>query len=421
MWPFNRLRRRKQVSGFTLTTGQGQAQWSGRNYGVFSEEGYKKNIIAYRCITLRARSVASVPWVVFEGDDELSAEHPLRKLLDKPNPTQGRSELFEALASFYLITGNTYLRAIGPDVGPPRELWTLRPDRTEVSTDDDGHVNAYKYTVKSKTKTFPVDKDGDSEVLHIHTFNPLNDYYGLSPMEAAAFSIDQHNAAGEWNYKLLKNNARPSGALSYEPADATMPLELSEAQRQRLKRELTESFSGPANAGRPLLLEGGLKWQQIALSPVDMDFLNSKNTSARDVAQAYSMPPMLVGIVGDATFANYKEARLASWEDATIPDLVTIRGALNRWLAPKFGPNIRLEFNTDEVPALVSKRQDMWDKIEAVSFLKINEKREAIGYEEVEGGDVILINAMQVPLGEESENEAEKLPPKEAAEVGYGK
>ncbi len=419
MWsPFKWLFGRKQAE-MTMPVGPGTAQWTDRDYGKLSEEGYQKNIVAYRCITLIARSLASVPWLAFNGDTELE-NHPILDLLKSPNPQQGRSAFFEAVESYYLIAGNLYLREFGPDGKPPRELWTLRPERMKVKAGPGGRIAGYEYRVGTKTVTFPVDPlTGRSEILHIKTFHPTSDYYGLSPLAAAAFSIDQHNAAGEHNYKLLKNGARPSGALTYKPNDV-MPQNLADPQFNRLKRELQEQYSGPSNAGRPMLLDGGMTWQQIMLSPIEMDFLNLKNTSARDIAAAYGVPPMLIGILGDATFANYKEARLALWEDRVIPDLVTIQDELNRWLSPLYGENVRLEFDADEVPALAGKRQDTWEKLEGAGFLKINEKREAVGYEEVDGGDVILVPAMMLPLGEDVDNAAATMTPKEAAEVGYG-
>ena len=419
MWsPFKWLFGRKQAE-MSLALGPSSAQWPKRNAKTLSEEGYQKNIVAYRAITLIARSLASVPWTAFSGDTELE-DHPLLKLIQNPNPQQGRSGLMEAFESYYLIAGDSYLRGIMLSDGLPHELWVMRPDRIKIKTGEGGRVTGYEYRVNITPVVYPVDPlTGKSEILHMKTFHPLDDYYGLSPLEAAAFSIDQHNAAGEWNYKLLKNGARPSGAMTYKPNDV-MPQNLPDAQLDRLKRMIEEQYTGARNAGRPMLLDGGMSWQQIMLSPVDMDFLNSRNTSARDIASAYGVPPMLIGILGDATFANYKEARLSLWEDRVIPDLVNIRDELNRWLSPLFGENIRLEFDADEVPALAGKRQDTWEKLERASFLKINEKREAVGYEEVEGGDVIFVPAMMLPLGEDVDNPAAAMPPKEAAEVGYG-
>jgi len=107
-------------------------------------------------------------------------------------------------------------------------------------------------------------------ILHVKLFNPVNDHYGLSPIEAAATAIDIHNTASKWNKALLDNSARPSGALVYTARDGN----LSPDQFDRLKTELEQGFQGAAHAGRPLLLEGGLDWKSMSLTPKDMDFID---------------------------------------------------------------------------------------------------------------------------------------------------
>ena len=106
-------------------------------------------------------------------------------------------------------------------------------------------------------------------ILHVKLFNPVNDHYGLSPIEAAATALDIHNTASKWNKALLDNSARPSGALVYTARDGN----LSPDQFDRLKTELEQGFQGAAHAGRPLLLEGGLDWKSMSLTPKDMDFI----------------------------------------------------------------------------------------------------------------------------------------------------
>jgi HK97 family phage portal protein len=120
-------------------------------------------------------------------------------------------------------------------------------------------------------------------------FHPLDDHYGFSPIEAAATAIDLHNQASKWNKALLDNAARPSGALVYSAREGR----LSPEQFERLKAELQEGFQGAKNAGRPLLLEGGLDWKPLSLSPKDMDFIEAKHAAAREIALALGVPPML--------------------------------------------------------------------------------------------------------------------------------
>ena len=99
-------------------------------------------------------------------------------------------------------------------------------------------------------------------ILQLALFNPVDDYYGLSPLEAAATAVDTHNAAATWNKALLDNAARPSGALVYAGPDGLI---LADQQFERLKKELELQYQGSANAGRPLLLEGGLDWKPMSL------------------------------------------------------------------------------------------------------------------------------------------------------------
>lgn len=141
------------------------------------------------------------------------------------------------------------------------------------------------------------------------------------------------------------------------------------------------------NAGRPLLLEGGLDWKAMSLSPKDMDFLDAKHNAAREIALAFGVPPMLLGIPGDATYANYQEANRALWRDTILPLASRVGAALSQWLAPGYGGSLRLAVDSDRIEALSSDRAALWDRVTAAPFLTLNEKRIAVGYAPVEGGD----------------------------------
>ena len=213
-------------------------------------------------------------------------------------------------------------------------------------------------------------------VLHIKLFNPLNDYYGLSPLEAAARSIDTHNAASAWNKSMLDNSARPSGALIYTSGDGSLTTE----QHDRLKNEIATDYQGAVNAGRPMVLEGGLEWKEMGFSPRDMEFIEAKNASAREVALAFGVPPMLLGIPGDNTFANYAEANRTFWRQSVVPLLGRVTEALSNWLGPQFGEGLRVSYDLDQVEALSVDRDALWARVDKASFLTTAEKREAVGY-----------------------------------------
>jgi len=239
--------------------------------------------------------------------------------------------------------------------------------------------SAYRYTVDDKAVDFPVDKiSGRSRVLHLKNFHPTNDWYGLSPIEAAAYSIDQHNQSSHWNQALMQNGARPSGALVVRSEQGGGVL--SEEQYQRVKLQIDEQFTGPANSGRPLLLEGGLEWREMSLSPKDMDFIQSKNSSARDIALAFGVPPQLLGIPGDNTYSNLQEARISFWEQTVLPMVSNTAESLNHWLLPLFGEGLELTPNTDDVLPLAIRNQAIWDRVEKATFLTESEKRAAVGY-----------------------------------------
>ena len=165
----------------------------------------------------------------------------------------------------------------------------------------------------------------------------------------------------------------PSGALVHEAAEA-----LSGEQFDRLQDELKRSFSGQDNAGRPMLLEGGLKWQTLSLTPADMDFAGLKAAAAREIALAFGVPPMLLGLPGDATYANYREANKALWRQTILPLAGKILDALSEGLRPWFA-ELKLAVDLDAVPALSEDRERLWAQVAGADFLTPEEKREAVG------------------------------------------
>ncbi|MCE2926448.1 MAG: phage portal protein [Rickettsiales bacterium] len=362
----------------------GQAVWMDRDYTRFADEAYIKNVIAHRCIGMVASAAASVSLDLMatnaRGQRRELTSHPLLALLKQPNPGQAMGDFFQSLYYYRLISGNVFIQAIAPKDSPPTELHLLRPDRMAVIAGKGTVPMGYRYTVGDKTMDFPVDRiTGRSSVLHLKNFHPLNDWYGLSPIEAAAYSIDQHNNSAAWNQSLMQNGARPSGALVVR-GESGGSATLSEDQYTRIKLQIDEQFSGAANAGRPLLLEGGLDWKEMSLSPKDMDFIEAKNSSARDIALAFGVPPQLLGIPGDNRFANMQEARLALWEQTVIPLMQATVSAISSWLSPYYGNGLELIPNTDDVSVLALRNQTIWDRVEKATFLTEDEKRAAVGY-----------------------------------------
>jgi HK97 family phage portal protein len=250
--------KRSRVGPLIALHEAGRPVWTPRDYAALAREGYERNPVVHRCVRLIAEAAAQMPLIAKVGTREMP-DHPALTLIDRPNPRQGGIAFREMLYGHLLVAGNAYVEAAG--VGAePRELFALRPDRMRLVPGRDGWPEAYDYTVGGETVRFRQDGGALAPILHLTLFHPVDDHYGLSPIEAAACSLDIHNAASNWHKALLDNAARPSGALVYDGPDGAG---LTDTQFERLKAELEESFQGARNAGRPLLLEGGLDWNQL--------------------------------------------------------------------------------------------------------------------------------------------------------------
>ncbi len=356
--------------------GHRQPQWAPRDYATFAREGMMQNPVAYRSVRMIAEACASVPLLLYDRDREIET-HPILDLLATPAPGQTNVDLFEALFSQLLVSGNAFVEAVAV-ADEIRELYTLRSDRIQIVPGANGWGDGYIYSAGGRTVAIDgAAAAGIARILHLRFYHPLNDHYGLSPIEAAATAIDIHNEASRWNKALLDNSARPSGALVYGSSENMTP-----AQFERLKRELEDSFQGARNAGRPLLLEGGLDWKAMSLSPRDMDFIALKQMAAREIALALGVPPLLLGLPGDNTFANYQEANRTFWRQTVIPLVTRTAKALSGWL----GGGLQLRPDLDQLDALAPDREALWARLDGASFLTDDEKRAAAGYGPRTGG-----------------------------------
>ena len=367
----------------------GKPVWMTRNYNQFANEAYIKNVIAYRAMNMVAQAASSISLKLFKNGIHPIEQHPILKLLSEPNPYQNKSEFLESIYLYRQISGNAYVLTASNLGKLPKEIYSLRPDRVKVIAGKNFLPSGYQYQVEKKEQIYSVDQiSGVSRILHIKNVSPISDWYGLSAVEAAAYSIDQHNNAAAWNQALLQNGARPSGAIVVKSEEG-QPSELSNEQYSRLKEMVNEDFMGSTNAGKPMILEGGLDWKEISLSPKDMDFIKGKNSAARDIALAFGVPPQLLGIPGDNTYSNLVEARTALWEQTVIPLAENTIDHISRWLVKLSGENYILKLDKDNIPAIANKREAIWERLEKVSFMTINEKRKQVGLAKIKGGDVL--------------------------------
>jgi HK97 family phage portal protein len=345
-----------QVALARLVSGVGAGGWA-RGYEAQVRELYLDNAIAQAAVRLIAQGLSAAP---LQASDA--------RALALVKATSAGQSLLETAAMQLLLHGNAYIELIGGADGAPAELYALRPERIAIEADARGWPAGFAYRVGGATTRIPPDR-----MIHIRLAHPTDDHYGLGCLAAASGAMAIHNAAARWNKALLDNAARPSGALVHTAAEA-----LSAEQFDRLREELNAGFAGAENAGRPLLLDGGLQWQAMSLSPADMDFVGLKAAAAREIALAFGVPPMLLGLPGDATYANYREANRALWRHAILPLatklLDAITEALSRWFT-----GLSLSVDLDQVPALAEDRERLWAQLTAASFLTVDEKRAMIG------------------------------------------
>jgi len=388
------LKASQTTRAMLLSTVPGQPVTTPRNYEQLAREGYGLSATVYTCVNVRAKAIAGLQWIVQRrqgGQWREVDEHPLLTLLRRPNPMQSGAKLFEALAGYQLISGNAYLERVGPGLGtrqlstPPRELYTLRPDRMTVVPGDAANVvRGYEY----RASGVPVPLAAPL-VLHQKFFDPINDWYGLSPLQVLARTVDTETLALSWNYSLIKKGARPSGAL-------VVPKSLTDPQYLRLQAQIDEQV-GDQFAGHPMLLEGGMDWKEMALSPKDMDWLAANKVNKLDITMAYGVQPEAIGLK-EGTYENRREAQRAFYSETVLPHADTLRDDLNNWLVPLYGERIRLDYDRDAIDALQEDREKVWSRVQKADWLTINEKREATGYDERPDGDVLLVPFSVTPL-----------------------
>jgi HK97 family phage portal protein len=353
----------------------GRIAWSPRDVVSLTRSGFLGNPVGFRSIKLIAEAAAALPLVLQDAEQRYDT-HPLLDLVTQPNPMQGRAELLEALYAQLLLTGNGYVEAVANDAGAPVEVHVLRSDRMSVVPGPDGWPVAYEYAVGGRKHRFDVSGEF-KPVCHIRSFHPQDDHYGFSPMQAAAMALDVHNSASRWSKALLDNAARPSGAIVYRGAEGQGTM--STDQYERLVSEMESHHQGARNAGRPMLLEGGLDWKPMGFSPSDMEFQKTKEAAAREIALAFGVPPMLLGIQGDATYSNYQEAHRAFYRLTVLPLATRVTAALAHWLGSASGDAVTLKPDLDQVPALAAERDAQWSRVSQADFLTQTEKRALLG------------------------------------------
>jgi HK97 family phage portal protein len=324
-------------------------------------------------------------------------EHPLQKLLDRPNPSQSYTAWLTEVISFGRLTGNRYIYGVGPDTGANAnkftELYVLPSQNMEiVSGGMMQPIQGYKLIYNG---TFEASAD---TICHIKDFNPDYDgtgthLYGQSPLRAGLRSLTANNEALTTGVKYLQNQMG-RGLLSSEDGS------VNEVQAQQLKDKFKSQHQGSKNAGDIIITPAKLSWINFGLPASDLALIEQYNGTVKDLCNIYGVPVQLLNNTDSSTYNNMKEAKKALYQNAVIPELIKIRDELNRWLAPQYGNDIFIDFDFTSVPELQEDMDKMVIQLANAWWVTPNEKREAMYFGKDENPllDDYFIPANLIPM-----------------------
>lgn len=368
----------------------GITQWMEEDLENYAKEGYKKNVYVYSAIRAVSKSFSSVSWGMFTRPQNAKEDlkkifsDPIVSLVEQPNPFESGITFRANLITHLMIYGNAYIEEITPrgEGKAPKELYLLRPDRIEIvpaETKTKGLVNKYIYRVGGYEREIAADK-----ILHLKYLDPLNDFYGMSPIQAAGLAIDQNNLSKNWNIDILNNGGMPNGSLSTEEV-------LTDEQFESVSAQMRDYSTN--KRGQTLILEGGLKYERFSMSAEDMGFVNATKMSAREISIVFGVPPEILGDSTNKTYNNYTQARKAFYEETIIPLLQYFEEEFGNWLMKKFGyskDSFVFTYNKEDIEAIQEDINVKWEKANNSYFLTLNEKRNLVGYDDEENGEIFL-------------------------------
>ncbi len=354
----------------------------------------------YSCVRILSEAVAGLPLHLYQYTDKSSKEkavdNPLYFLLhDEPNTEMTSFVFRETLMTHLLLWGNAYSQIIRNGKGEVMGLYPLMPDRMAVNRDEKGRLY-YEYMVSSDdAKTL---KDGTVrlspyDVLHIPGLG-FDGLVGYSPIAMAKNAIGLAIAAEEYGSKFYANGATPSGILEY-PGTVKEP--------DKVRESWNAGFGGSSNAHKIAVLEEGMKYTPISISPNEAQFLETRKFQINEIARIFRVPPHMVGDLEKSSFSNIEQQSLEFVKYTLEPWLVRWEQAMQRALIPQDDKSkYFIKFNVDgllrgdyqsRMQGYATARQNGW--------MSANDIRELENLDRIpveDGGDLYLINGNMMPL-----------------------
>jgi len=382
--------------------------WNTENDDSYITQGYQKNATIYSLINLITKAATTIPFQVYEKTNENDYKRykaltsgmmdaasiqkasllqknalvelqdtELHKILERPNPAQSYNAWLTELIAFGKLTGNRYIYGIGPDtganVGKFTELYVMPSQVMEIISNGIMEpVSKYKLEYNG-TKYIDA-----SEICHIKDFNPYYDgtgshMYGQSPLRAGLRSLTTNNEAVQTGVKYLQNQTA-RGLLTSEMGD------INEVQAQQLKDKFRRQHQGSDNAGDIIITPNKMSWVNFGLNASDVSLIAQYNASIKDLCNIYNVPVQLLNNTDSSSYNNMKEAKKALYQNAVIPELIKIKDELNRWLAPKYGDKLCIEFDFSVIPEMQEETEKVVDQLSKAWWITPNEKRSAMNY-----------------------------------------
>ena len=361
---------------------------------VAIEQGLKASAIFYACVNRRAQSVGQIPWVAKkkqrDGTMVEAPESPLQKLIDNPNPDFAWAEMTELMSQHIDLAGNSYWSIIrAGNANQPVELWPVLPQGIKIQAGKTRLIDFYRYQYGGITRDIQ-----SEEMVHVKTVNPNDFLYGIPTIQAAGRAVDVDRESSQWQLNSMHNRGISDYAIIIDP-------ETTAEQMSRLRELHKEKQASSNNARAPFFTTRDIK--TLNQSAVELDFVNSRLKVWEEICSAMGVPPVMVGIMENATLANIETARKIFWADTITPLLRMIRSQLNAQLASQFGPEWYIDYDLGGVEALredYSKKLDEAKKLfdMGVPFNTISELLK-LGVEPIEGGDIGYLQGGLLPAG----------------------
>lgn len=344
-------------------------------------DGYKGNIHVYSVVSAILQRCTGIPFKHILNDKDVVNSEML-KLLDKPNPMQGRDEFIEALFGWLLVTGNAYIYMLSPDEGlnkgKPAEMWLLPSHLTEILGGGvTKPIAGYRVNLGAGM-SLPITPD---KVIHLKYWNPSTDQsgsqlYGQSPLTAALLTVQASNSGYKALNKAYQNGA-PAGILT---GTKETDLEYTPEQVEKMQTNWKIKYGGDANYMKPIFMRNPMQWIKMGYSVVDMNIVELMKYTLQDVCNIYHVPIHLFSSEA-ATLDNYKESRKSIYTDAVIPLFDRLCSKLNPDFPGKFVPGSKIDFDTSVIPELNIDVQAMTTALSQAWWLTGNQRLEMMGME----------------------------------------